>query len=183
VQFHLELGEADEQGHFYALAWCDVLYLVSKTPEANRLGLYWSPCEGLPRFSFHAFNTNGDLGSYFSGPDYSELIEAALLQASVALSIPSWIWRLHPQPSDRDFASQNHVGGYATARRELCLALFPLRVNARTNYELQAGEFFGPPDGGFVPPDINCESNEEYDEMLAASVEAYEARERSPTNR
>jgi hypothetical protein len=163
-------GDEEDNGEFYALAWCSGLYPEGKESLPARLVLYYSPSEGFSRFSFHAYDERGVRCLFHRGPDHSASAEAAVLEGWDALGTPPFAWRLTAtEPHDR-FASPEHQVDYARARRELCRALYGPRMRAWTTKTLDAAPFFLPPPSGFQIVDV-FEETAENEEVLLSMVD------------
>ena len=170
LNFH-NIGEDD--GHFYILASCECDYQSGDQSIPSRLALYFSPTEGFSRFSFQCWSLKGESQMYCRGPDYSPCPEAALLDIWVQESVPAYVWRLYPKNKCIDFHSSFHEISYHQARKELCAALYGLRVKAWSQKNMIINPLIQPPPGGYIVADA-FSATQENAEFMQAAIDAEE---------
>src|SRR5262245_40183556 len=107
--------------------------------------LCFSPSVAFSRLSFHAYEGDGMRCFYLRGPEHSESIEAALLQAWAVLGIPAFVWRLAALDKESSFVGPEHETAYRRARRELCRVLYGIRLTTWVGKVANAGPSFLPP--------------------------------------
>ena len=154
-------------GHFYSLVWCAARFPPAESSVSARLVLRYCPSVGFSRFSLFAYGDEGDLRMYQRGPDHSSAVEAALIDAWLALGVPAFAWHLFP--FEQSFASEDHERAYAGARQEVCRALYRARMQAWANNMTSGGALFLPPPDGFLPIDPFA-ANQENEELLRALI-------------
>lgn len=169
MQFYFSPGdEADESGHFYALAHCTGQY----GKQTAEIGIYFCPIEGYSRYSLHAFASNGHRLVYASGPDYSNAAEAMLLDYSTPLNgIPAYAWSLVPIAPADVFALPGHEEQYWKARRELARALYPLRFKSHPYGGMVCNPFFSAVGDKWASPDPYA-ATAENQEVLSSMMQA-----------
>ncbi|MDR2876056.1 MAG: hypothetical protein LBV44_09045 [Methylobacillus sp.] len=168
---HMDFHQAGEDdGHFYALACCACGYQPRDTSTPSNLVMYFSPSANFSRFSFQCWDHEGRSQMYHRDPDYSPTPEAALLDMWVQEGVPAYAWRLFPLGRCNDFQSAEHQQKYAAARKELCAALYGLRIKAWAQRCLNVKPLIQPPPEGYSPADAYAESDEN-SEILNAALE------------
>jgi hypothetical protein len=166
AKFHLE---REKGGHFYALAWCTAI--VPEDPGVEvRLIIYFSPTPNFSRFSFFAFDEEGECWLDHRGPEHSPTVDAVLLNAWVTMGVPAFAWHLAPVPPANPFPEPSHETGYRGARYELCRSLHGVRMTAWTSKDLGSPPLILPPRGGFEPVDAFAATDENA-ELLGAAME------------
>jgi hypothetical protein len=162
--------ETNDDGEFFALAWCPIRFLARNADSAD-LVLCFSPTQGFSRFSFHAFSAQAERELYQRGPEHSESVDAALLAAWTDFGVPAFSWKLAEIPTDGVLASGVHSSGYRRARRELCRALYPVRMRVWTMAQLKANPLVLPPADGFPLVDAFAATAENEEILRAATDE------------
>ena len=169
LNFH-DIGEDD--GHFYVLAFCECGYQPRDQATPSCLALYFSPSQAFSRFSFQCWTLEGQSQMYHRGPDYSSTPEATLLDIWVLENVPAYVWHLFPQEKCTDFYSPEHKAEYYQARKELCAALYGLRMKAWCQKSMSIDSLIQPPLGGYQPADT-FEETAENSEFIQAAVETH----------
>jgi hypothetical protein len=167
IPFHTE---SEDDGHFYALATCDGLYVSTRAREPATIALFFSPSQHFSRFSFQIYTHTGEWRMYHAGPDHSPSADAALLEAWVSFGVPAHAWSLFPRDAVAKFAEPEHQPVYVEARSELCRALYGPRMKVSSQQQLGVTPFFDPPEGGYVVPDA-FKPSAENEELLESMVE------------
>jgi len=166
--FHVE---GDDEGHFYALATVQALFRTSREPIPSTVVLYYSPSPEFSRYSIQSFDADAHANLYSRGPDYSETVEAALIDFWECHDLPAWAWTLFPASATGEFAQAEHAVAYAQARAGFVRALYGPRMRRHTFNSLGAARFFDPPPGGFHPGDAMADTDENR-EIMAAVIAA-----------
>jgi len=181
-----------EDGHFYAIAYCPCVYSPARRDRTPAVaGLYWSPSAEFSRFSVHVFDVSDEhCLMYHRGPDYSDSIEAALLDFWQALPLPAYAWRLIERSHVKKFKLPEHKEPYWDARKRYCLALYGLRMRAHAakaipsmmgdqfqrstkdlGIEKSLDPFLGPVGEEFIPDDAFA-ATKENEEFMQAAISA-----------
>ncbi|QJR09242.1 hypothetical protein DSM104443_00279 [Usitatibacter rugosus] len=158
----------DDDGHFYALAWCDGFYVNSGGNVPSAIAIYFSPSPAFTRYSMSIHSLNGDHHLYHRGPDYTPAAEAIIIDGMVTFSVPPYAWTLVSKPESSLFLA-GHEPGYQQARADLCRCLYAPRMKAWSAASLRSAPFFLPPKGGFVPRDAYADTFENQ-EFLQATI-------------
>lgn len=122
-------------GCFHALAWCPVRHL-NPTPESAELRLCFSASVGFTRLSFQVLDANGHLLLYQRSPEHSASADAALVAAWADFGVAGSVWQVSPIAAGSAFDSELDAARCARARRELCRALYPLRMRVWAGKQL-----------------------------------------------
>jgi hypothetical protein len=162
-----ESHEEEIQGRFRTLAWCPVRY-ADTAGDSAELRLTYSASVGFTRFSFQVLDASGGLVLYRRGPEHAASADTALLAAWTELGVPAYAWQLSAIPSGTAFESALAAAGYAGARRELCRALYPLRMKVWADQQLRVEPLVLPPDAGFTLVDAFSETAENAEVRQAA---------------
>jgi hypothetical protein len=163
----------EDNGCMYAVAYCSCLYDPDDRALSAIVGIYSTSAPGFARYSGHAFALDGSFLHYASGPDYSTVVEAALLDFWEQFKVPIYAWLLFPRALVDEFNSPAEEQAYWASRQDFCRALYHPRGRAHAMSSLGAKPLFGIPSNGFQPVDAFAPSpdNEEIMQAILA-VEA-----------
>lgn len=153
----------------YALAHCACTYRNQVSLPAT-LVLYYSPSCQCSRFSIAVHDNDGQRRLQHQGPEYSNSIEATLLDAWATFGIPAACWQLFPHDRTDAFPQAAHAGKYRRARKELARALYSLRTPAWMAHEQHTPARILPPAQGFIPVNAMALTLEN-GELLQATAE------------